>query len=40
MLCDDLEEWDGSGTESQERGDIHMYIGGSFCCKAETNTTL
>ena len=45
MLCDDLEGWGGvgGGKEVQEGGDVCvgmcvcMY---SYCCMAETNTTL
>ena len=43
MLCDDLEGWDrgaggagGSGREAQEGEGI----ADSWCCPAETNTTL
>ena len=35
MLCDDVEGWDGV------REEAYVYtMGDSFCCAAETNTTL
>ena len=40
MLCDDLDGWDGSGKEVQERGDIYIHIADLLHCTAETNTTL
>ena len=41
MLYDDLEGWDREdGREAQEGGDIRIHMADSFCCTAETNTTL
>ena len=40
--CDDLEKWDEGvyNREVQEGGDLYIYTAVSFCCTAETNTTL
>ena len=38
--CDDLEGWDGGGSEAQEEEDICILRADSHCCAAETNTTL
>ena len=35
MHCGDL-----NGKEVQKGGDIYVYMADSFCCTAETNTTL
>ena len=42
MLGDNLEGWDGmgGGREVQEGGDICILMADSYCCTAETNTTL
>ena len=40
MLCDDLERWDGDGSEAREGGDICMHMANSCCCAEETNTML
>ena len=42
MLCDDLEGWDGVGgqREVHKGGDVAVPMAGSWCCMAETNTTL
>ena len=42
MLCDNLEEWDGVGSqgEVQEREDILVFVAYSCCCMAEANTIL
>ena len=40
MLCDDLEGWDGEGSEGQKGGDICVHIADSLCCTEENSTTL
>ena len=43
VLCDDLEEWDGSRERlKRERKYIYMYkiMTDLSCCRAETNTIL
>ena len=35
-----LEQWDGAGRQAQEGGDICVFMAGSHCQTAETNTTL
>ena len=35
-----LEQWDGAGRQAQEGGDICVFMAGSPCQTAETNTTL
>ena len=41
MLCDHLEGWDRKGDARGKRyGDICIYVTGSLCYKAETNTPL
>ena len=32
--------WGRGGREAQEGGDICIHIADSYCCTAETNTTL
>ena len=39
--CDDLERWNRRmGEEAQEGGDTCIHMADSWCCTAETNTTL
>ena len=40
MLCDDLGGWAGGWREAQEGGDLWILVTDSWCCTAETNTTL
>ena len=41
MLCDDLEGWDGDGSEREihKEANICMPIANSLHCTVETNTT-
>ena len=39
LCCDDLEGWDGGRRETQEGGDICLFIADSHYYRAETNTT-
>ena len=44
LPCDDLEGRDGAGWDAGPRGrghtHTHTHRADSFCCRAETNTTL
>jgi len=41
MLCDDLEGWDGGmGGKVKRERNTYIVTADSFCCVAETNTTL
>ena len=41
VLCDNLEEWDGTPWEGGLKGgDICMHMADSHCCIAEISTTL
>ena len=40
MLCDDLRGGMKGEREAQDGGDIYIIVTDSYCCMAETNTTL